>query len=221
MTKELDEVDLTPQKDSVYWALEANGTYSSHSMYLKLCQGPEFQAAADVWKATVPLKIKIFIWQLIRGRLPSNDQLLKRKGPSDGKCCMCSQPENATHIFFECVLAKFLWSGLRSMLSVTWNPANFRHWFNISQGFRGHTRIVLCLLFSSLWWWLWLTRNKYSIEGKFPNQPADCVFKCMTMLQLWRPLQKVKTKELMDELLPLLKKLFTDTYTPPQAQDAG
>ena len=148
MTKELDRVDLTLQKDSVSWALEANGAYSSNSMYLKLCQGLEFQPAADAWKATVPLNIKIFIWQLIRGRLPSNDQLLKRKGPSNGKCCMCSQPENATHIFFECVLDKFLWSGLRSMLSVTWNPANFTEWFNIIQGFRVHTRKILWVLFS-------------------------------------------------------------------------
>ena len=220
LTEELDGIQLDEGRDGVSWALEANGIYSTHSMYAKLCQGQVFQPVKDLWKATTPLKIKTFVWQLIRGRLPSNDQIVKRKGPSDGKCTLCGQDENVNHIFFQCVLVRFMWSGVRSMLSVTWNPSSFTDRFNI-QNFRGHTRKILWLLFSSQCWSLWLIRNKYTIEGKFPNQTADCVFKCLTLLQLWRPLQKSKTRELLDELLPMLKKLFNETRSPPQATGAA
>ena len=103
MTEELDGTNLVEEQNSASWDLEPNRTNPSHSVYVKLCQGQEFEPAQDMWKATVPQKIKFFVWQLIRGRLPSNDQVLKRRGPSDGKCSMCGQPKDVEHIFFGCV----------------------------------------------------------------------------------------------------------------------
>ena len=35
----------------------------------------------DVWRAKIPLKIKFFIWQAIRGKLTAVDQIRKRNGP--------------------------------------------------------------------------------------------------------------------------------------------
>jgi hypothetical protein len=39
---------------------------------------------------------------------------------------------------------------------------------------------------------LWITRNKFTIEEKFPRQTADSIFKIILSLQLWRPLQRTK-----------------------------
>jgi hypothetical protein len=38
----------------------------------------------DVWKTRVPPKIKVFLWQLIRGKLPCSEQVAMRQGPSNG-----------------------------------------------------------------------------------------------------------------------------------------
>jgi hypothetical protein len=65
-------------------------------------------------------------------------------------------------------------------------------------------------------WALWTTRNKFTIEAKFSHQPADCVFKILLNLQLWRPLQRPNDVALLDEMAAILKRLFSDTYSSPQ-----
>ena len=77
----------------------------------------------EIWRADAPLKVRIFLWQLARRLLPSNDQIALRHGPSNGQCALCGEPENVDHIFFGCVLAKFIWSGLREFLPVSCNPS--------------------------------------------------------------------------------------------------
>ena len=42
-------------------------------------------------------------------------------------------------------------------------------------------------------WSIWLTRNKFTIEGTFPSHPA----KCSILLQQWSPLAKQKDTDLM------------------------
>jgi hypothetical protein len=40
----------------------------------------------------------IFLWQLIRERLPSAEQVARRNGPSDGSCALCGELEDGDHI---------------------------------------------------------------------------------------------------------------------------
>ena len=68
------------------------------------------------------------------------------------------------------------------------------------------------MLMAAVCWALWLICNRYSIEAKFPNQPSDCVFKILTMLQLWRPLLKEDARPLLDEMVATLKAFFDATY---------
>ena len=143
-----------------------------------------------IWKARVPLKIKIFVWQLARNKLPASAQIHRRNGPSDGKCAICGEEEEADHIFFGCVLAVFSWSVVREVFGVQWNPANFEQLVGIVQGLDGVRRNPFWFFFCALAWAMWTTRNKFTIEASFPRRPADVIFKCLTFMQLWRPLQK-------------------------------
>jgi hypothetical protein len=63
---------LSSAKDKVVWHLEPSGIFSVQSLYAKLSQGATVAHHKDVWSAKVPLKIKIFAWQLIIDRLPSS-----------------------------------------------------------------------------------------------------------------------------------------------------
>jgi hypothetical protein len=77
------------------------------------------------------LKIKIFIRQLARGCLPASEQIKKHHGPTDGRCVLCVQSEDVAHIFFNCPLAQFMWSGLHTMFHLSWNPSSFANVFGI------------------------------------------------------------------------------------------
>ena len=57
---------------------------------------------------------------MVRGRLPSGTEVRKRNGPGDGLCPICLAPEDCNHIFFQCPVAKFLWSYFREVVGGSW-----------------------------------------------------------------------------------------------------
>ena len=70
--------------DVVSWDLLASRKFSVKSMYNRLTEVPTLDIARSLWKARVPLKIKIFLWQMFRNRLPTADNVAKRNGPRMG-----------------------------------------------------------------------------------------------------------------------------------------
>lgn len=59
-------------------------------------------------KVPLPRKIKIFVWQLLRDRLPSRKEVVKRNGSGNGLCPLCGVLEIATHISSRAPLLFFL-----------------------------------------------------------------------------------------------------------------
>lgn len=92
------------------WRLAPLGIFSTKSLYDRLAAGHGPEELTEIWKARLPPNIKIFLWQLVRGRLPSGGQVQKRHGPGSGMCPLCEIEEDLNHIFFYCVSAQFLWA---------------------------------------------------------------------------------------------------------------
>jgi hypothetical protein len=194
--------------------LESNGKFSVSSLYRKIHQGPSLPHESLLWSAKLPLKIKIFLSQMAKGRLPSNAQINRRHGASDGNCALCGHVETVDHIFFSCHLACFAWTGIREALGVQWNPHSFQDFFGLVNSLSSSFKSAIWILFAAQSWALWIIRNKITIEHKLPSQPADCFFKTSIFLQLWRPLLKNKLKAKMEFLLEMLRSLYLQTRSP-------
>ena len=65
-----------------------------------------------VWKAPIPLKIKIFLWQLFQNAMLTRDNMRIRKWPGNPMCSFCTNIETANHLFFTCPLARTVWGVL-------------------------------------------------------------------------------------------------------------
>lgn len=63
-----------------------------------------------LWSSTIPLKVKIFLWQTYHNRIQTADQLSVRNWKGDVNCILCGVVEDARHVLFQCVLAKFAWA---------------------------------------------------------------------------------------------------------------
>jgi hypothetical protein len=63
-----------------------------------------------IWKVKIPLKIKIFLWQLFQNAILDN--LKKRNLVGSPLCSFCYQKETMRHLFFECSNAKVVWGNL-------------------------------------------------------------------------------------------------------------
>jgi hypothetical protein len=211
----VEDIDLENVPTTISWRLEQSGKFSTRSLYLAMCKKPEVSLTKFIWDNHLPLKIKIFTWQLSRGRLPSNEQIQTRGGRADGLCTLCGQVESVDHIFFQCPLACFMWSGVREQFSVDWNPKTRVQWFLILNSLNPKAQRPVWVFFAALAWALWNTRNKFSMEKKFPRHPADVIFKLIISLQLWRPLQSPKEQVFIDELLVMARSFFASSKPSP------
>uniref|UniRef100_A0A453KCF3 Reverse transcriptase zinc-binding domain-containing protein n=1 Tax=Aegilops tauschii subsp. strangulata TaxID=200361 RepID=A0A453KCF3_AEGTS len=82
----LHEPDLSQPHDRLSWCLEPSGCFSTKSLYRAIAPSPSPAVFEYIWTIRLPLKIRIFMWQWIRGRLPSGVEVIKRRGPGDGIC---------------------------------------------------------------------------------------------------------------------------------------
>ena len=67
-------------QDNIVWALENSKSFSTKSLYSFMTnRGVIMKESNSCWKARIPLKIKIFLWQLSNDRLQMA-MALKRRG---------------------------------------------------------------------------------------------------------------------------------------------
>ena len=72
MLSSLQSCHLTPLDDVIDWALEKNKSYSTKSLYsCATDRGVRIRSSDSVWKVKVPLKMKVFLWQIDNNRLPT------------------------------------------------------------------------------------------------------------------------------------------------------
>ena len=86
-----------------------------------------------LWRRRIPLKIKIFGWLLIRGRLMTCALRQRYVPGADAGCVMCSATmEDCTHLFFECPLVQTVWAATAVEGLDTTSADAF--WRSLSQG---------------------------------------------------------------------------------------
>ncbi|KAK1663022.1 hypothetical protein QYE76_051181 [Lolium multiflorum] len=207
LCREIQDLPTDDQPDVVSWSLEPSGVFSAKSVYYGLTQGASVSHFRDVWRARVPPKIKVFLWQLIRGKLPSSEQVAKRQGPSNGRCSLCGEVEDCNHIFFTCHMAGFMWAGVRELLHCEWNPGGIGDFIALAQGISGPLRSLVWFTFAAMSWSLWNIRNKLTIEGKLINNPTDAFYHMMLHMQSWRVLVRRRDRALLDEALEAVRLL--------------
>ncbi|KAE8779383.1 dna replication licensing factor mcm2 [Hordeum vulgare] len=191
-------------RDSVSWGLSPSGEFSVSSAYLSLCTVPVLLWLSPLWKAPLPLKIKIFVWQLLRDRVPSGTEVLKRHGPGNGICPVCHVPETGTHILFSCVAAQALWGFVREALGPEWEAHDLAKCLQVRATQAGRKRRLFWLIFAALTWTLWMTRNKMVIERVFQRLASDSFFKFLAFLQHWHPLVRPRDRDRLQGYLDAL-----------------
>ena len=191
-------------RNLVSWRLTPSGMFSVKSAYRCLFGAPVRAWTSPLWKAPIPLKIKIFVWQLLRNRLPSGVEVRKRQGPGDGLCPLCGIPETGTHILFTCPAARFLWNFVHEALGPAWRASDLGEFLEIQANRTGERRRLFWLVFAALTWTLWTVRNKMVIERIFVRRASDLMFKLLAFLQQWHPLSRQQDRGQLDDMLASL-----------------
>jgi hypothetical protein len=161
----LQNFTMSKDDDVVTWGLTPSKMFTTGSLYNFLTNGGmESKMAKMIWKCKIPLKIRIFLWQVFQDRLQTGQQLKMMKWGGSEHCYLCGKMENANHLLFDCPMAVFVWSFLGEAMGWQGFPSSLNDLTNnwLKGGFGvGHQLGLAC--FAGFAWAMWTTRNKMCI----------------------------------------------------------
>ena len=110
-----------------------------------------------VWKLKIPPRVQIFLWLLSKNKLLTRTNLAKRRKLDDLSCLFCSETEIVHHLFFDCCVAKCVWSALADILNLSghWNYEYVASLWLANKKFKLANVVNVAAL-----WCLWNLRNK-------------------------------------------------------------
>jgi len=191
--------------DEVEWSLDKSKGFSTKSLYTFIThRGVCMRNSDNFWRTKLPLKIKVFIWQLSHNCsrvLLSNIEVGKVTLPA-----VYVADKNLPLIFFSCSLARFVWSGLGSAFSWDKIPTclDDLQRGKLSRMFGTNMRIGF-FFFAGFAWAIWKARNKMAIERSFPNNPIDIIYTGLSFVQNWGRLLKSSDQDKLMKRVEVLK----------------
>jgi hypothetical protein len=98
LIEKLGGVRLQVGLDESYWCLEKKRHYTTKSMYRFLAhRGVINTHMRRLWKTKLPMKLKVFMWQVFHDKLQTGEELKKRNWKGDGKCSICVDREHGSY----------------------------------------------------------------------------------------------------------------------------
>ena len=103
------------EHDRWKWAAEPCGSYSAKSAYKVIREDisgyGQVGQFKELWKLRVPSKVAMFVWRLIKDKLPTRDNLKKKRVELQEYlypfCRLVDK--SASHLFFHCSKISPLW----------------------------------------------------------------------------------------------------------------
>jgi hypothetical protein len=125
----LDPVTLTPGNDMPIWDWNKSVKFSVKSVYKDLSNYGNDRSFKHLWKAKIPLKIKIWLWLIWHNAIATKDTMSARGWTGNTRYQFCEQNEAMHHLFFTCVAAKFVWNCVARSIGAPSRLGNFSQFF--------------------------------------------------------------------------------------------
>jgi hypothetical protein len=146
------------------------------------------------------MKLKVFMWQVYHDRLQTGVAMKSKKWRGNLQCTLCGALETGDHLFFKCVLSRFIWASFKEALGWERAPDSLQdildNW--IPLGCADYKSKIFML--GVVLWAIWVTMNKTAIEGVAPKSPTDVLYKIHFFLQRWRALLGAGSQKKIDDM---------------------
>ena len=183
-------VELNEENDVFKWNLTKSGQFTVKSMYSAIMNTVKVFYHKSLWNLKVPLKIKIFMWYLIKGVVLTKDNLFKRNWHGSKRCVYCDSDETIQHLFFNCHYAQFMWRLVYWVLGLS-KPRSVRHAFgNWLLGVSSKTKNLLITGVSAVCWAIWISRNDLVFHNKTMLTYLQVLFRATHWLRTWAQLHR-------------------------------
>lgn len=196
---------FTDEPDSLVWQFSSSGVYSSHSLYKVInFRGvqPVFEPA--IWKIHVPPRLHLFLWLFSKNKILTRDNLSKRMQLDSTECLFCQEQESIRHLFFDCCVARKVWSELEGYLS-----------FKLGDSYLDIASCWLCnkkflvrnMLTTAVLWAIWKLRNSICFQNVGWRNLKQLWQMAWCMLGSWKVLCPVKYLQELESYIAVLENL--------------
>jgi hypothetical protein len=87
------DMELNDLNDVFIWNLHQHGQYLVRSLYMALINNGTTHMNKQIWRLTVPLKIKIFMWHMKKKVVLTKDNQARQNWDGSKKCCFCRRDD--------------------------------------------------------------------------------------------------------------------------------
>lgn len=107
-------IPYSPRQDKLIWVLNPKGIFSIksvHNVSFRSIISANLQNSLwkKLWKAKLPERLRMLLWRIGAGALPTKVNLNRRFDHIDPTCILCNNAEESPiHLFFGCPFARAL-----------------------------------------------------------------------------------------------------------------
>ena len=197
---------------SLKWKLTHTGEFSVKSFY-SLMQSGRVVPYRFLWKVKIPLRVRTFLWLVLKKSILTRDVLLHRGGECESKCLFCGMDESISHLFFLCPLARYIWNVVSCAFGVNCQFQNIDQGIAWLNGFGKKKRNILSVGMASIIWHIWKTRNAACFQGEWPVEPYLVIIRICDGIQKWCILQVSQdAKEMLKFYAKLLERVAKEVF---------
>lgn len=150
---------------------------------------------SDVWKLTIPPKIKMFLCKLKHEAIPLNARLHAGQIIPSPKCTFCEEDETILHHFFQCPFAKQVWKDMPFSSNPLDGPVE-----SIRAGLHlimkasplPPTGVSTTHLGALVLWVIWISRNQKIFQDRIFTS-HESTLKALINAKEWQEAQRSET----------------------------
>ncbi|XP_058774194.1 uncharacterized protein LOC131648455 [Vicia villosa] len=204
----LKEVEpITAIRDKYVWSLGGHEGFKVKDYYWKLQEDRDGDgmvmenrtAINIIWKASMPSKVKIFAWRMLKDRIPTRSQLKHRNIIEDDDACRCvfgcPTIEDTQHLFMDCIKARKVWNLIYQWLGiyVDMNVDCGNHLLQFVETLKQHCPVKRAVaIWAAVCWCYWKLRNEIVFENG--NEDLEGMVHKVKMFTWWWMAIGSKTK---------------------------
>jgi hypothetical protein len=202
----LDSVSIRDEPDSrsLHRCAGPQNSLRAAELY-RLCHfgGEQSAHASFLWDGWAPSRVKFFAWLLVKSRIQTRDNLLRKTivSVAEAGCPMCTASmETASHLILHCPAAEKFWVAV-GVAVPTAAHIDGLHLIRAPLSVPAETASTFILLGC---WHLWKQRNAKVFRGEDPSLPR-LLKNCRDDATLWRGRLPSRLQDAVDAWLACLR----------------
>lgn len=158
-----------------------------------------------IWRAKLPVKILIFLWQLFQDVVLTRYVMKRGNWAGNRRRSFCDRRETYLHLFFKCPVARIAWRTVGSVFGTDLCPNSLCQFYSRCYVYLPDGERFFTTGLAAVCWAIWNCRNRATFEFKKLSSPFEIVFAACVHLTYWAVLLKKEDRSELERGAALLK----------------